>query len=141
MKRLSSLALVLAALAAAPAAAAVDCRNVQTEGGAEQFAVLFATGSTAIDAAARRQIERAASRIRGRFATEVCLIGRASRTGNAQANMRLSQRRIAAVRGQLTQRGVAANVLGSRALGDTAGSAGTGRNASGERAVTIVIVR
>lgn len=134
-------AAVLSLAMARPAAAAVDCSTVQTETGAEQFAVRFATGSTAIDDAGRRQLDRAARRIAGRFASEVCLVGRASRTGNAQANMRLSQQRIAAVRRELTRRNVQQAVLGSRALGDTAGSAGTGRNASGERSVTIVIVR
>lgn len=136
------LAAVLAALVgAAPAAAAVDCSTAQPNTGNEQWLVNFATGSAAIDAAARRRLDEAAARIRGRFATEVCLIGQASRVGSAQANLALSRQRIAAVQAELTRRGVSRDVLGSRALGAGASAAGQRPDASGERSVTIIIMR
>ncbi len=134
-------ALLLGLAALQPAAAAVDCRQAQVGAGNEEFNALFAVGSSAIDARARREIDRAASRIKGRFATEVCLVGRASQTGDRAANQRLSQQRINAVRSALIRQGVQANVLGSRALGATSHSAGTGQEASGERSVVIVIMR
>ena len=126
---------------AGPALAAVDCSNAQPNAGNEQWLVNFATGSSAIDDRARRRLDQAASRIRGRFATEVCLVGQASRAGSAQANMALSRQRIAAVQAELARRGVARSVMGSRALGAGASSAGQAVNASGERSVTIMIIR
>jgi outer membrane protein OmpA-like peptidoglycan-associated protein len=135
------IAVVGAALLASPASAAVDCRNVAPNTSSEQWLINFATGSTAIDATARRRLDEAASRIRGRFATEVCLFGQASRVGNAQANQQLSQRRIATVQGELTRRGVNRNVLGSRAVGASASAAGQSADASGERSVMVILVR
>lgn len=145
MQRLApaSLAGVLLAgvMLAAPAAAAVDCSTVTPNLGNEQWTINFATGSAAIDATARRRLDEAARRIRGRFASEVCLFGQASRLGNAQANQRLSQQRISAVSAELVRRGVGRAVLGSRAVGAGASSAGNRENASGERSVSVIIVR
>jgi outer membrane protein OmpA-like peptidoglycan-associated protein len=148
MVRLTSLApsialgaaLALGIAAVQPAAAAVDCRQAEIGAqGNEEFNVLFGVGSSAIDATARTEVNRAADRIKGIFATDVCLVGRASQTGNAQANQRLSQARINAVKAALTQRGVRSSVVGSRALGASSHSTGTGTEASGERSVVIVV--
>ena len=144
MSRLSLAALAAclgACLAAAPAAAAVDCSAALPNSGNEQWLVNFATGSAAIDATARRRLDEAAARIKGRFASEVCLYGQASRVGNAQTNQRLSQQRIAAVQAELVRRGVGRAVLGNRAVGAGASSAGERPDASGERSVTIIIMR
>jgi outer membrane protein OmpA-like peptidoglycan-associated protein len=119
----------------------VDCSAALPNSGNEQWLVNFATGSAALDATARRRLDEAAARIKGRFASEVCLYGQASRTGNAQANQRLSQQRIAAVQAELVRRGVGRAVLGSRAVGAGASSAGERPDASGERSVTIIIIR
>jgi len=135
------LAAVAACLLAGPAAAAVDCSAALPNTGNEQWLINFATGSAAIDATARRRLDQAAARIKGRFATQVCLYGQASRVGNAQANQRLSQQRIAAVQAELVRRGVSRDVLGSRAVGAAAGSAGQRPDASGERSVTVMILR
>jgi outer membrane protein OmpA-like peptidoglycan-associated protein len=142
--RRSARLLLLALLCAAPAlasAAAVDCRNAQPQAAQEQWQVRFATGSAALDDTARRQIGRAADRIRGRFASEVCLIGQAGRVGNAAANLQLSRQRIAAVQAELRRRGVEARVLGSRADGAQATGALARSNESGERAVQVLIIR
>jgi outer membrane protein OmpA-like peptidoglycan-associated protein len=134
--------LLSAAVPFAPSArAAVNCSEVQAAASGEEWTVRFATGSAALDETARRQVARAADRIRGRFASEVCLIGRASRVGNADANLRLSRQRIAAVQAELRRRGVAADVLGSRAEGDARSGALARSNESGERSVQIVLVR
>jgi outer membrane protein OmpA-like peptidoglycan-associated protein len=135
------IAALAATLLASPAAAAVDCRSVLPNSGNEQWLVNFATGSTAIDATARRRLDEAAARIKGRFASEVCLYGQASRVGDARANQQLSERRIAAVQNELVRRGVNRNVLGSRAVGAAASAAGQRPDASGERSVTIILVR
>jgi outer membrane protein OmpA-like peptidoglycan-associated protein len=137
--------LILAALGlflfTMPVAAAVDCSAAQPNTGNEQWLINFATGSAAIDATARRRLDQAAARIKGRFASEVCLFGQASRVGNAQANQRLSQQRIAAVQAELARRGVSRDVLGSRAVGAAASSAGQRPDASGERSVAIIVIR
>jgi outer membrane protein OmpA-like peptidoglycan-associated protein len=143
MSRPARLALLVLLCAAPvlPAAAAVDCANAQPQAAQEQWAVRFATGSAALDDTARRQIGRAADRIRGRFASEVCLIGQASRVGSAAANVQLSRQRIAAVQAELRRRGVEARVLGSRADGAQGSGALVGSNESGERAVQVLIIR
>jgi outer membrane protein OmpA-like peptidoglycan-associated protein len=128
-------------LAPGPTQAAPDCRAFNPTGGEEQWQVFFATGSSAIDAEGARQVTRAAQRIKGVFATEVCLIGRSSRVGNVAANQRLSQQRVAAVRSALQRQGVAANVLGSSPQGENFQRAYGGQNERDERQVAIMIMR
>lgn len=133
--------LLLAPAGPAAAQARVDCGAARVgDPGNEDHPVLFATGSAALDARAQRSLDRAASRIRGTHAGRVCLIGRASRIGDARANQRLSQQRIAAVRTALLRRGVQGSVLGSRAMGETAWSFGNPEDASGERSVVVAIL-
>lgn len=126
---------------AGQAQAAVDCAQALPNSGNEQWTINFATGSAAIDATGRRRLDEAAERIKGRFASAVCLYGQASRVGSAQANQALSRQRIASVQAELARRGVSRDVLGSRAVGASASSAGEQPNASGERSVTIIILR
>lgn len=144
MRRLSAaigLLLCSIMLVPSPARAVPDCRASNPTGGEEQWQVFFTTGSSAIDAAGSRQISRAAERIKGVFATEVCLIGRSSRVGNVAANQRLSQQRVNAVKAALRRQGVAANVLGTNPQGEAFQRAFGGQNERDERQVAIMIMR
>ncbi len=144
MRRLSAATVLLLCsvmLAPGTARAAPDCRTANPTAGGEQWQVFFATGSASIDAEGNRQVSRAASRIKGVFATEVCLIGRASRVGNVAANQRLSQSRVNAVKSALQRQGVAANVLGTNPQGESFQRAFGGQNERDERQVAIMIMR
>jgi OOP family OmpA-OmpF porin len=83
--------------------------------------VQFAVGSAKIDAVGAKILDEVAAYAKARF-SRVCLIGRADKQGNAQANFALSVRRAEAVAAALQARGVAAKnitVLGrGEAYGD-----------------------
>ena len=72
---------------------------------ASVYQVTFAPGSTAIDLAGQRTIEDVSSVVDGNAKAVVTIVGRADATGNAQANMELSQKRAAAVRDALLAMG------------------------------------
>ena len=83
--------------------------------------VFFATGSASLDAAARavvRETAELAARYPGRIS--VRLEGFTDPTGNADANRRLSERRVAAVRDALAAAGVPAGAVTLAGLGEDA---------------------
>jgi OOP family OmpA-OmpF porin len=80
----------------------------------------FATGSAVLPESAAPQLQTAADRIKGLPAgTMVEIGGHTDNTGNAAANMALSQRRADAVRNALVQDGVSPTMLTAKGFGDT----------------------
>lgn len=130
------------AAAAMPAAAQVQCGRISPgDPGLEQHVVFFGVGSSALDQAARAVVDRAANRATATFKTEICLIGRTSPTGSAQANQRLAQQRIQAVQSALIQRGVRRDTLGSFAPAAAFGTRRDRAENQADRSVTIIFVR
>jgi outer membrane protein OmpA-like peptidoglycan-associated protein/uncharacterized protein YidB (DUF937 family) len=85
-----------------------------------QHVLNFATGSAVLPASAMPQIQSAADRIKGLPAgTMIQIAGHTDNTGNAEANMALSQRRADAVRDALVQDGVSPTMLTAKGFGDT----------------------
>jgi membrane fusion protein (multidrug efflux system) len=70
------------------------------------IAVFFASGSAALDDAAKGVVRMKAAEVMG-IGTPITITGYADRTGNAQANVELAKRRAAAVREALVNLGVA----------------------------------
>jgi outer membrane protein OmpA-like peptidoglycan-associated protein len=135
----AALAITLAAL---PARAAVACTGVSPgEPGREEYIVFFPVGSAELDQAARAVVQRAAARATATFPTEICLVGRTSPTGSPQANQRLAEQRIQAVRNALMQRGVRRETLGSVVAGAGFGARVDWAENRADRSVTIVFVR
>jgi outer membrane protein OmpA-like peptidoglycan-associated protein/uncharacterized protein YidB (DUF937 family) len=80
----------------------------------------FATGSAVLPAASAPDLQRAAERIKTLPAGTVIQVGgHTDNTGNAAANVALSQRRADAVRNALIQDGVAPAMLTAKGFGDT----------------------
>ncbi len=101
----------LPAAPAAPQAAAPDLGRV---------AVNFSTGSAAVPASALAGLQQVVVRIRNLPPGSVVEVGgHTDNTGNAAANMALSQRRAEAVRGILIRDGVAPASLTARGYGET----------------------
>jgi len=94
------------AIAAADAAAATRCPHTRPDAH-NPHTVQFAVGSTRIDGAGAKTLDEVAAYAKARF-SHVCLVGRADKQGNAQANFALSVRRAEAVAAALQARGVAA---------------------------------
>ena len=69
------------------------------------YQVTFAAGSTEIDLAGQRAIEDVSSVVDGNPNAMVTVVGRTDATGSADYNMKLSQRRAAAVRDDLISLG------------------------------------
>jgi outer membrane protein OmpA-like peptidoglycan-associated protein len=69
------------------------------------YHVMFANGSTQIDANGQQTINNAAASMQGNSALVVTLIGKTDSAGSDAANMRLSQQRAGAVRTALLQTG------------------------------------
>ena len=69
------------------------------------YHVMFANGSTQIDANGQQAINNAAASMQGNSALVVTLIGKTDSAGSDAANMRLSQQRAGAVRTALLQTG------------------------------------
>jgi outer membrane protein OmpA-like peptidoglycan-associated protein/uncharacterized protein YidB (DUF937 family) len=85
-----------------------------------QHRLNFATGSAVLPESAMPQIQSAADRIKGLPAgTMIEIGGHTDNTGNAAANMALSQRRADAVRNALIQDGVSPTMLTAKGFGDT----------------------
>lgn len=93
MARLSPL-LFLAILALAPAlpGPAAAQGNACGSVGVDRVQVLFATGSSRLDARARDLVRRAAERSRAQY-LPLCIVGKASKRGDAAANARLARAR------------------------------------------------
>ena len=83
------------------------------------YHVMFANGSSRIDANGHQAINTAADSMQGKSALMVTLIGKTDSAGNDAANMRLSQQRANAVRVALLQTGkVSAARIETRWTGD-----------------------
>ncbi|WP_158639072.1 OmpA family protein [Elioraea rosea] len=120
----------------------VQCASVSPgDAGREEFIVFFPVGSSTLDPAARAVVERAARQATATFKTEICLIGRTSPTGSAQANQRLAERRVQTVRSGLTSRGVKAETLGSYVPAAAFGARRDQAENEADRSVTIIFVR
>lgn len=127
---------------AMPAAAQVQCAAVSPgDAGREEFVVFFGVGSSALDQAAQAVVQRAARQATATFKNEVCLIGRTSPTGSPEANRRLADQRIAAVRNALVQRGVRRETLGSFTPAAAFGMQRDRAENRADRSVTIIFVR
>jgi len=129
------------AVAAAPAAAAVQCAALPNDPSRQEFIVFFDVGSARLDEAARAVVQRAARQATATFAREICLIGRTSPTGSPQANQRLAQQRIQAVQNALVQRGVRRETIGSSVPGAAFGIRQDRAENRADRSVTIALVR
>jgi outer membrane protein OmpA-like peptidoglycan-associated protein len=80
----------------------------------------FATGSAAIPAESYDLLNRAATALKSApSGTPIEIGGHTDNTGNAAANLQLSQQRAEAVRAYLIQQGVDAGTLTARGYGDT----------------------
>lgn len=133
----------IAALAAVmPARAAVECAHVaHGDPSLESFTVFFPVGSAQLDQEAQAVVQRAARRATATFRTEICLIGRTSPTGSPEANRRLAQQRVQAVRNALVQRGVRRETLGSFIPAAAFGMRRDRAENRADRSVTIILVR
>jgi OmpA-OmpF porin, OOP family len=69
------------------------------------YHVMFANGSTQIDANGQQAIDNAAASMQGNTALVATVIGKTDAAGSDAANMRLSQQRASAVRTALLQTG------------------------------------
>ncbi len=120
----------------------VQCASVSPgDAGREEHVVFFGVGSAALDAAAQQVIQRAATQAQATFVTEACLIGRTSPTGSPQANQRLAEQRVQAVRNGLVSRGVRADTLGSYVPAAAFGMQRDRAENQADRSVTIIFVR
>jgi outer membrane protein OmpA-like peptidoglycan-associated protein len=79
--------------------------------------VFFATGSATLTAEGRQSLQAIATEARAITGYRLAIVGRADSTGNAAANQRLSERRVAAVTSYLVQE---CGVLPGRILPTTA---------------------
>lgn len=109
--------------------------------GYESVTVFFAVGSSALDEPARAAIRRAAGQIVAQRKDHVCLIGRASPTGSAQANERLAAARVRAVTDALVSGGVARPLIGAQVQGAAWGARVDRAENQADRSVTILYPR
>lgn len=82
------------------------------------FIIYFAWDSAALDAAAQRVIDQAASAARSTTGARVNLVGHADRSGPTDYNLRLSLRRADAVRQALVARGISADRMNVTGVGE-----------------------
>ena len=75
------------------------------------FYVLFAVGSTQIDAAGMEKIRAAAKLAKDLYIRKVCVRGKADKQGNAEFNFTLSVKRAEAVANALIKQGVDATTV------------------------------
>ncbi len=142
-------AVVVAAAAASAWAQAVpgtggrvQCASVSPgDAGREEYIVFFGVGSSSLDQAAREVVQRAARQATATFKNEICLIGRTSPTGSAQANQRLAQQRVQTVQNALVQGGVRRETLGSFVPAAAFGTRQDRAENRADRSVTIIFVR
>lgn len=140
----TALVAAAAAVSAAvmPASGAVQCAAVaHGDPSLEQFTVFFPVGSAQLDQEAQAVVQRAARRATATFRTEICLIGRTSPTGSPEANRRLAEQRVEAVRGALARQGVRRETLGSFIPAAGFGMRQDRAENRADRSVTIILVR
>lgn len=141
MSRLRS-AIIAVAFAAVPMAGAhaqgIACSNASTD----RVEIQFATGSSRLGADARDPIARAAERARAQN-LQLCVFGKASKLGNADANSRLAQARAKAVADALVARGVPRNFIQIASQGEGFGDSVLGsssNNSASDRTAEIAFL-
>jgi OmpA-OmpF porin, OOP family len=92
------------------ARAVTDCPP-NSQGVPGPFYVLFAVGSTHIDAAGVEKIQAAAKLAKDLYIRKVCVRGKADKQGNVGANFTLSVKRAQAVADALVRQGVDASTV------------------------------
>jgi OmpA-OmpF porin, OOP family len=92
------------------AGAVTDCPP-NSQGVPGPFYVLFAVGSTHIDAAGMGKIQAAAKLAKDLYIRKVCVRGKADKQGNVGANFTLSVKRAQAVADALVRQGVDASTV------------------------------
>jgi outer membrane protein OmpA-like peptidoglycan-associated protein len=92
------------------ARAVTDCPP-NSQGVPGPFYVLFAVGSTHIDAAGMGKIQTAAKLAKDLYIRKVCVRGKADKQGNVAANFTLSVKRAQAVADALVRQGVDASTV------------------------------
>ena len=92
------------------ARAVTDCPP-NSQGVPGPFYVLFAVGSTHIDAAGMGKIQAAAKLAKDLYIRKVCVRGKADKQGNVGANFTLSVKRAQAVADALVRQGVDASTV------------------------------
>jgi len=92
------------------ARAVTDCPP-NSQGVPGPFYVLFAVGSTHIDAAGKEKIQAAAKLAKDLYIRKVCVRGKADKQGNVGANFTLSVKRAQAVADALVRQGVDASTV------------------------------
>lgn len=92
------------------ARAVTDCPP-NSQGVPGPFYVLFAVGSSHIDAAGMEKIQAAAKLAKDLYIRKVCVRGKADKQGNADANITLSVKRAQAVADALVKQGVDATTI------------------------------
>ena len=92
------------------ARAVTDCPP-NSQGVPGPFYVLFAVGSTQIDAAGMEKIKAAAKLAKDMYIRTVCVRGKADKQGNVAANFTLSVKRAQAVADALVRQGVDASTV------------------------------
>jgi OOP family OmpA-OmpF porin len=92
------------------ARAVTDCPP-NSQGVPGPFYVLFAVGSTHIDAAGMGKIQAAAKLAKDLYIRKVCVRGKADKQGNVAANFTLSVKRAQAVADALVRQGVDASTV------------------------------
>jgi OmpA-OmpF porin, OOP family len=92
------------------ARAVTDCPP-NSQGVPGPFYVLFAVGSTHIDAAGMGKIQAAAKLAKDLYIRKVCVRGKADKQGNVGANFTLSAKRAQAVADALVRQGVDASTV------------------------------
>lgn len=108
-----SFALMVGAALALPAhgvethSSGKTCRNQQGVGGKfdREFFVFFDVSSTALDDEDKAIIREVYERADGQHAVQICLFGKASKTGNPASNARLARQRSEAVSAELQRLG------------------------------------
>ncbi len=97
-------------LNATNARAITDCPP-SSPGAPGPIYILFAVGSTRIDAAGMAKIKEAAEHAKALYIRKVCIRGKADKQGNAAANFTLSVKRAEAVANALIKQGVDASTV------------------------------
>jgi outer membrane protein OmpA-like peptidoglycan-associated protein len=92
------------------ARAVTDCPP-NSQGVPGPFYVLFAVGSSHIDAAGMEKIQAAAKLAKDLYIRKVCVRGKADKQGNAEFNFTLSVKRAQAVADALVKQGVDASTV------------------------------
>jgi OOP family OmpA-OmpF porin len=101
---------LLMSLTVPNASAITDC-PAHSQGLPGPFYILFAVGSTQIDAAGMEKIKAAAKLAKDMYIRTVCVRGKADKQGNADFNFTLSVKRAEAVADALIKQGVDAKTV------------------------------